>query len=356
MGYTKEEKAMLWLDGLALDYAKKAQLLHAFRDPYEIVARFSERESEIGGITGEKMLHAMRASLEDGGAAALLESYRAAGVSCVTCFSELYPEALRAADNPPFVLYCRGNTRLLRERKFAIVGSRRTPPQIAERTKRIAAGLSGPFAIVTGHADGGDTAAILGALESGRLICVLAFGFAHVAQAENAALLEKIAERGLLVTEYVPAQPAQRYTFPARNRIIAGLAEGVLVVSGGERSGTRITARHAYDLGRDVFAFPYAIGDPAGAGCNKLIKDYAKLTENLVDITSVFGINLTEKEAAPLTGTEKRVYDCLGAEPVHTSRIAAQAGMKEAELSPVLIMLAMKKRAVSCGGNRWARI
>ena len=356
MGYTKEEKAMIWLDGFLLDYAKKAAVLKMFRDPYAAVSRFFEKEREIGAVVGEEMLEKMRASLYNAAyLQGVLSAYEREGIACVTCFSEDYPEALRAADEPPFILYCKGDLALLHERKFAIVGSRRTPPQAAKRTERIAQGLSRAFVIVTGHADGGDTAAIAGALESGRIICVLAFGFSHLSSAENGKLLERVAERGLLVTEYAPAQSARKYTFPARNRIIAGLAEGVLVVSGGEKSGTRITARYAYDFGRDVFAFPYAIGDPMGAGCNQLIKDYAKLTEDLVDITSVFGINLTEKESETLSPAEQQVYDCFGGAPLHISEIAAKTGKKEHVLSPVLIMLAMKKKLVSCGGNRWAK-
>ena len=333
MGYTKEEKAMIWLDGFLLDYAKKAAVLKMFRDPYAAVSRFFEKEREIGAVVGEEMLEKMRASLYNAAyLQGVLSAYEREGIACVTCFSEDYPEALRAADEPPFILYCKGDLALLHERKFAIVGSRRTPPQAAKRTERIA-----------------------GAVESGRIICVLAFGFSHLSSAENGKLLERVAERGLLVTEYAPAQSARKYTFPARNRIIAGLAEGVLVVSGGEKSGTRITARYAYDFGRDVFAFPYAIGDPMGAGCNQLIKDYAKLTEDLVDITSVFGINLTEKESETLSPAEQQVYDCFGGAPLHISEIAAKTGKKEHELSPVLIMLAMKKKLVSCGGNRWAK-
>lgn len=356
MEYTKEEKAMLWLDSFSLDYPKKAALLRLFRDPYALVRGFSEREEKIREIAGDKIFARMRDSL-DGGAymRGLLGSYERENIFCAVCFSELYPESLRGIDDPPFVLYCKGNGALLRERKFAVVGSRRTNPQILKRTEDMAEGLSHAFAVVTGLAEGGDSAALAGALKNGRAVSVLAFGFSHVYPESNAALLEKVMENGLAVTEYIPSQPAKKYTFPARNRIIAGLSEGVLVVSGGEKSGTRITAEYAYGFGRDVFAFPYSIGDPSGAGCNRLIKDYAKLTENLVDITSVFGINLTEKAPEPLTADEQKVFGCIGGTPVHTSEIAQKSGVQERDLPPVLIMLAMKKRIVSCGGNRWAR-
>ena len=357
MGYTKEEKAMIWLDSFPLDRAKKAAALRLAREPYALAARFAALERALAAELGEGSVAAMRASLADEGyLRGLFASYEREGIVCVTCFSPLYPEALRAAEDPPLVLYCKGDVSLLKERKFAIVGSRRTPPHILRRTERLSEGLSRAFVIVTGHADGGDSAAIAGALASGKLIVVLAFGIARIAEAENAALLQKAGERGLLVSEYLPGQTARRYTFPARNRIIAGLSDGVLVVSGGEKSGTRITAHCAYALGRDVFAFPYAAGDPLGAGCNKLIKEYAKLAEDLVDISSAFGIHLCEGEKAPLTPQEERVLACMGGEPVHISALATASGMKEAELAPVLTLLSVKKLAVSCGGNRWGKV
>lgn len=355
MGYTKEEKAMIWIDSFSPDYAKKARLLQAFRDPYAVAEQFYARSEEIGGIVGERVLEEMRASLE-GGANELFSAYRSQNIVCVTCFSALYPDLLRTIENPPFVLYCKGDVSLLQERKFAVVGSRRTLANVLQRTERIAEELSRAFVIVSGLADGGDTAALSGALRGGKAISVLAFGFSHVCPESNRALLEKVIKNGLAVSEYVPSQPAMKYSFPARNRIIAGLSEGVLVVSGGEKSGTRITAGYAYDYGRDVFAFPYNIGEETGVCCNRLIKDYAKLTENSVDIASAFGINLTEKEPEPLTRTEELVLSHIGASPTHTSEIAAKTGMKEAELSPVLMLLCMKKRIVSCGGNRWGKV
>ena len=355
MAYTREEKAMIWLDSFPLDYAKKAALLKAARDPYALAARFEEFAPLIEEKGGAAIAEKMRASLCGDYMPKLLALYAESGISCVTCFSSLYPESLRAIGDPPFVLYCRGDTSLLGGRKFAIVGSRRTLPDVMKRTEKFAEALAGAFVIVTGLAEGGDTAALEGALKGGGAISVLAYGFSHVYPECNRALLEKAVKSGLALTEYVPWQGPKKYLFPARNRIIAGLSEGVLVVSGGMKSGTRITAERAYDYGRDVFAFPYGIGVNSAEGCNKFIKDYAKLTDDLVDITSVFGINLTEKEKTPLSDTERKVLACLGEGGAHVSEIAEKTGMREAELSPLLILLQMKNRVVSLGGNRWGK-
>lgn len=354
MGYTKEEKAMIWLDSFPLDYAGKAALLRAAKDPYALVERPNDfiRPEEK---RDKKVFADMLASLESAEYMKnLLSSYESKGIHCVTCFSSLYPEALRNIDDPPFVLYCKGNLSLLGERKFSVVGSRKTLPQALASAEDFSRGLSRYFVIVTGLAEGGDSAAIAGALASGRLISVLAFGFDHVYPACNRGLLDKIMEKGLAVTEYIPSQKAEKYLFPKRNRIIAGLSEGVLVVSGGLKSGTRITARYAYEFGRDVFAFPYSIGAQSGEGCNRLIKEYAKLADNLVDITSAFGINLTEKGETELSEEEKITLAAIGETETHISAISRKTGFPPYRAQTYLTMLQMKKLIVSCGGNRYA--
>lgn len=357
MPYTKEEKAEIWLDSFRLDYAKKAQIYKTAPDAYSLVEHFEKYRPKIAAAAGEDTCRKMEESLRSADYMhALLQTYAQKRIRCVCFSSELYPEELRQLPDPPLVLYCRGNAELLRERKFAIVGSRRTQPQILRMAEEYSRALSAHFVIVTGLADGGDSAAAAGALESGKLISVLAYGFDHVYPECNRGLLEKIEEKGLAVTEYLPCEAPRGYLFPARNRIIAGLAEGVLVVSGGEKSGTRITADHAYSYGKDVFAFPYAPGVESGAGCNAIIKEYAKLTDNLVDIASAFGINLTATEEIELTQAELAVYNIIKEGETHVARILELTGLKAHELPAILTLLEMKNLIVSCGGNRYAAI
>ena len=355
--YTKEEKAEIWLDSFHLDYAKRARLYKLAGHPLDLARRFSSLSPEIGKIAGEKVCKALASSLASPAyVSGLLHTYAQKRIRCVTFSSPLYPEELRQIPDPPFVLYCRGNAELLRGRKFAIVGSRRTLPQILRTAERFAKELSPHFVIVTGIADGGDSAAAAGALPSGNLISVLAYGFDYVYPECSRALLEKIEQKGLLVSEYLPDEAPRGYLFPARNRVIAGLSEGVLVVSGGEKSGTRITADCAYSYGRDVFAFPYTPGVASGAGCNAILKEYAKLTDNLVDIAEAFGINLTEADGETLTDAELSVFNCLRDGEAHISAVAERTGLKQHEVSSVLMLLEMKKLAVPCGGNRWAAV
>lgn len=352
--YTDEERAEIWLDSFGAEYNKKMCLAERANTPRQLAALFSERLAEAEALVGEKIAAKMKKSLCGGYFAALLQKYEQKGIACVSYSSPLYPEDLRQLPDPPLVLYCKGNVRLLAERKFAVVGSRHTPPQIMKITERYAAELSKHFVIVTGMADGGDSAALAGALPSGKAISVLAYGFDFVYPECNRALLEKTAKEGLLVSEYTPEVKPRGYLFPARNRVIAGLCEGVLVVSGGEKSGTRITADLAMSYGRDVFAFPYSVGASAGAGCNALIKEYAKLTDNLVDITAAFGINLTETEPVPLSEREQSVLELLRGGPAHSAALAEKLGLQPQETIVLLTLLEMKGKVVSLGGNRYS--
>ena len=355
--YTKEEKAAVWLDSFGLDLTKKQKLYRLAGGFYPLAARFSALRKGIEEIVGAERAAEMERSLTAQGVRSLLEEYAQKGVTCVSYPSALYPEALRHIPDPPLVLYCKGDTSLLGTRKFAIVGSRRTRPQTLRQTERFAAGLARAFTIVTGLAEGGDTAAALGALAVGKVICVLPYGFDYFYPACNADLLAKVVQKGLAVSEYRPQETVRNYHFPARNRIIAGLSEGVLVVSAGAKSGTRTTADSAFAYGRDVFAFPYDIGVTLGVGCNALIKEYAKLADEIVDITAAFGINLTEaaEEEPPLTPAERAVLDAVGEETAHIEEIAARAGIPAHELAVPLTMLQMKKKIVACGGNRYSK-
>ena len=351
MEYTREEKFLIWLDSfLSLDYARKAKFAALSEGGGADLSRMQR-------IAGEENFAEMKRRYSARYIEKILGEYEKKGISCVTHASSRYPELLKQTSQPPLVLYCKGNARLLSDwRKFAVVGSRRTPANILKLTEEFSKRLAEAFTIVTGLADGGDSAAIRGALESGKLISVLAHGFDHVYPECNRDLLSKIMEKGLAVTEYPPAVAPQKYNFPFRNRIIAGLADGVLVVSGGLKSGTRHTARYAFEYARDVFAFPYNIGVAAGEGCNDIIKNGGKLVENLVDITASFGIHLTETEEIGLSSQEENLLEILRGGEKHISELAVLCGKKPYELQPLLVSLEMKNRIADCGGNRYCAV
>ena len=358
MDYTKDEKTLLWLDGLGLDHTRRVKLLSLCAQPYALVQRFASYAAKAREIVGEEAFARMQESLSSPAfMRELLAGYEKKGIRAVTYFSAAYPDVLKQIPNPPLVLYCRGDVSLLQSRLFAIVGSRHTPPAVRKLTEKWAGELSRYFTVVSGCAPGGDEAALNGALAAGgKAVSVLAHGLDHVCPESSRNLVERVARSGLLVSEYPPETPPRGYLFPARNRVLAGLAEGVLVVSGGEKSGTRSTAERAYEYGRDVFAVPYPPGAAAGAGCNALIKEYAKLADDLVDIAASFGINLTATEEEPLSAAERAVLAALCDGEAHLSQLSAACALPQSELSAVLILLEMKGRIASCGGNRYKRL
>ncbi len=276
------------------------------------------------------------------------------GIRCVTYFSENYPESLRAISVPPLVLYCKGDVSLLKERKFAVVGSRRTVAPVLKLCSSMAESLAQKFAVVTGTAEGADSAAARGALAGGKLIFVAAQGLDHVYPAGSTKLYKQAEERGLVISEQLPQTAAKTYLFPVRNRLIAALSEGVLVVSAGEKSGAAITAEYAFRYGKDVFALPYSPGIPSGTGCNGLIKKGAYLTENILDIFAAYGLDCTEREQQELSARESAILNVLrenGA--AHVAEIALAVGCPAYELLSELSALEVKGMIVRLGGNRY---
>ena len=284
-----------------------------------------------------------------------LETLEKKGIKCVTFFSEDYPERLKNIEDAPIVLYCKGNVKLLNGNCFSVVGSRRTSSTALALCKKISGELTEVFTVVTGMAEGADSSAIEGAINSGKVISVLANGVDYFYPATNRALMEKVAKEGLLVTEYLPHIQPAKYNFPARNRIIAGLSKGTLVVSAGEKSGAVITADWALEYDREVFAFPYSPGVASGVGCNALIKNGAYLTENILDIFKVFGLDLNKSaQSLPLTADERAVLEQLkitgeGFLPV----IAQKLNRLPYQLIPVFSSLEIKGLVTRLGGNRY---
>ena len=201
-----------------------------------------------------------------------------------------YPPLLLNAPDPPLLLYVQGQLEVLGQRGLAVVGSRNASAQGRDTAQRLAAALSQRgLVIYSGLAVGIDAAAHEGALAGAAAggaatVAVLGTGLDRVYPAQNQALAQRIAEQGALVSEFSPGTPAMPLNFPQRNRIIAGLSLGTLVVEAAMRSGSLITARLAAEAGREVFAVPGSIHAPQSKGCHDLLKQGAKLVETAQDI------------------------------------------------------------------------
>ena len=275
----------------------------------------------------------------------------------VTLVGADYPAALRAIPDPPPVLYCMGRRELLAKRKFCIVGSRILPAWAEKTGKTISASLSRQFVIVTGIAEGGDRAAIDGALAGGNLICVLPNGLDVAYPAAHASLQREVARRGLLLSEYAPGVKTKKYAFHARNRILAGLSEGVLILAAGVRSGTLITAHCALEYGRELFALPHNVGVAQGEGCNEMIKAGAWLCTCAGDIFAAYGMEAEEKPRVQLSEKEECLLAVLKeAGELHAAVLAERAGIPVFEAQAILASLEMKGLAVRAGGNRFSAI
>ena len=275
----------------------------------------------------------------------------------VTLVGADYPAALRAIPDPPPVLYCMGRRELLAKRKFCIVGSRILPAWAEKTGKTISASLSRQFVIVTGIAEGGDRAAIDGALAGGNLVCVLPNGLDIAYPAAHASLQREVARRGLLLSEYAPGVKTKKYAFHARNRILAGLSEGVLILAAGVRSGTLITAHCALEYGRELFALPHNVGVAQGEGCNEMIKAGAWLCTCAGDIFAAYGMVAEEKPRVQLSEKEERLLAVLKeAGELHAAVLAERAGIPVFEAQAILASLEMKGLAVRAGGNRFSAI
>ena len=286
----------------------------------------------------------------------LVENLDKKGIKAVTIYSSDYPEYLLNTDCPPFVLYCKGDVALLKSKCFAIVGTRRITNYGRAITEKFTKGLvDAGFTIVSGLSCGVDTIAHQTTLDKGgKTIAVLAGGFKHIYPQTNYNLAKTIEETNLLISEYPPNTKPLAYYFPVRNRIIAGLSKGVLIVSGAIKSGTLYTAEYAEEYGKDLFAVPYSVGIKSGAGCNDLIKRGAILTDNPKDILDFYGIE-KRSERETFSELEKQIINCLKDGEVHIEKLSASIGRQVFEVTPTLSILEIKG-IVARSGNVYGLI
>ncbi|HBY60710.1 MAG TPA: DNA-protecting protein DprA [Solibacterales bacterium] len=294
---TREEElhwlALLLTPGLGTRGAQ--QLLERRRSPVSIF-RASRSELEGLGLSGSAAQSIASGTTFDD-AVRQQEKLAAFGATLVPCLDPRYPERLREIYDPPVALFARGRLELLNRVTVGVVGTRRPTTYGLSVAERFGAGLAAAgIAVISGMARGIDTAAHKGALSvAGDTIAVLGCGVDLVYPAENRKLASEIASRGLLLSEFPMMTPAYPQNFPVRNRVVAGMSAGILVVEGAQYSGSAITARLAADQNREVFAIPGNITSNASWGPNLLIKDGAHLVQTPQDILD--GLPLRDRTA-----------------------------------------------------------
>lgn len=311
--------------------------------------------------------------------AATIERWRAwlarPNRALVTFGTAEYPPRLAELRNAPLALWVEGRElALLKAPQLAIVGSRSPTRDGSETAEQFARYLAERgLTITSGLATGIDGASHRGAVGSlGGTIAVLGSGPDVIFPRVHTRLASEIAARGLLVSEYAPGVEPQKFFFPQRNRVIAGLALGTLVVEATRRSGSLITAQFALDYGREVFAIPGSIHNPLARGCHKLIRDGAKLVEEAADVLvelapqlQAEGIELPAVEppaptadTSPVTSDPSyaKLLDALGFSPTPIAEIGARTNLTTAELSSMLLLLELEGLVEALPGGRYSRL
>ncbi|MBL8799021.1 MAG: DNA-protecting protein DprA [Planctomycetia bacterium] len=274
-----------------------------------------------------------------------------------------YPAALAEVASAPPLLYVRGGLLPTDTNAVALVGSRHCTAYGRRVAERLAGDLArAGYTVISGLARGIDGAAHRGALQAGgRTLAVLAGGLSRIYPPEHADLAREVQASGALLTEATMMQQPLPEMFPARNRIISGLSRGVVIIEAAQQSGALITARHALEQGRDVFAVPGPVDSAASAGCLDLIRQGAKLVRGIDDLLEDLGgsvVTTAPTAATPPPGlddTQRRVWEHLAGGVKHLDELAQQLELNVQQLSGALFALEMKKAVRRVPGGRYER-
>ncbi len=282
----------------------------------------------------------------------------------LTLADSVYPQALLATADPPPVLFAIGRVELLNRPSIAIVGSRNATRQGGENAQLFARALAqAGVTVASGLALGIDGAAHRGALAAdsdASTIAVVGTGVDVIYPASNRTLTADIRRRGLVISEFTLRTPALTQNFPRRNRVIAGITRGTLVVEAALRSGSLITARLAAECGREVFAVPGSIHSPLAKGCHRLIRDGAKLVESAQDVLEEIGFarrGADRADDAPVEpAAHADVLNLVGHDPIDLERLVEQSGREPGELVGALLELELAQHVERLPGNRYQRL
>ncbi len=316
-------------------------------------------------VVGEKLATALFASANEAAIENALKWAEMSGNAIVTLADPQYPTALLQTADPPSLLYVKGRVELLSRPSIAIVGSRSATAQGLANAEAFAKSLAqGGLAVVSGLALGIDAAAHRGGLEGeGGTIAFIGTGADRIYPARNASLARRIAEEGAIVSEFPLGMPPLQHNFPRRNRLIAGVARGVLVVEAALKSGSLITARLAGEIGREVFALPGSIHSPLSKGCHQLIKQGAKLVDDARDILEEFawGRAAPAVATAPVAGVPLPeggavVLTAMGFDPVDADTMCTRSSLTPEVLFDILLSLELEGRVARLPGGRFQRL
>jgi DNA processing protein len=344
------------------------QLLNHFGDPVAILGASRSQLLQVSGIGAETAdaIAGWEKSIDLG---VELKRITEFGCRIVTQADTEYPELLRQIYDPPIVLYVRGQLLPKDKNAVAMVGSRMSTHYGIEVARKLAYQLAYlGVTVVSGGARGIDSAAHQGALNAkGRSVAVLGTGINICWPPENKPLYDRIADNGAIITQFPFNRPGDKQSFPIRNRIVAGMTLGSVVVEANLTSGALITANFANEYGRQVFAVPGRIDSPRSKGCHDLIKKGAKLCEGAEDILSEFEYLFPPSNKLPsasetgvlpaieLSENEHKVYDTLSEEQLSIDEVIRKSGLPASAASVALLSLEMKRAIRQLPGKMFIR-
>ena len=343
-------------------------LLQRFGTAEAIFTASSAQLRAVGGI-GDKLSGELTLASKTIDVDAELERCRQAGVDLIPLESSSYPSPLREISDPPGMLFVRGEFMPEDALAIGIVGSRHATKYGRDQTERLASGLArAGITIVSGLARGIDAVAHRAALTAGgRTIAVLASGVSRVYPPEHEDLASKITVNGVVVSEAPSHAVPSPGAFPRRNRIISGLSLGIIVIEASDRSGALITARHAGEQGRDVFALPGRVDSRMSRGCHQLLRDGAVLIRDVDDVLESLGPladsvrdslgdrQISQPAELQLNEHEQRVLQAIGREPTTIDVVIAGAGLPTSQILSTLSILEMRRLIRRLEGSRVVR-
>lgn len=330
---------------------------------WDLESAWNAPTAQLSAIVGERVGQLVEATRTTIDLESIVAKVKQLGQTVIPYADQRYPALLRETSAPPIVLYVEGELTAADKTAIAIVGSRNSSPYGRDVTRMLATELAAAgVTIVSGLARGIDGAAHDAALNAGgRTIAVLAGGLDWIYPSEHKSLAKRTIENGALISEHPPGTRPQPYNFPLRNRIMAGISLGVVIVEARVKSGTLITAKYAVHYNRDVFAVPGSVLSHASDGCHQLIKEGACLVRDAGDILAELNIAagaqtaVIEEEALALTGTESVVYAALTADPQHIDDLSVAVELTIADVATALMMLELQGRARNIGAQHYAR-
>lgn len=346
----------------------RQKLLERFGSPAAVLAARPSDLRDVEGV-GPKLCEKIAAACEELDAEAEIALCREHGIAILTLADPAYPRPLREIHDPPGVLFVRGTLKPEDGIGIGIVGTRHGTQYGLRQAERLAGSLArSGMTIISGLARGIDGAAHRGALQAGaRTLAVLASGVLNIYPPEHDKLADEVAAQGALISEQPPRAAPLAGCFPQRNRIISGLSLGVIVVEAAERSGALITARHAMEQGREVFAVPGNVDSRTSRGCHRLIRDGATLVESADDVLEQLGPLV---EALPrddgrtvhhpaellLNDVEQKVLDAIRGEATSVDQIVVDSGLPVPQVLATISVLEMRHLIRRLSGSTVVRL